>query len=120
LEADLDTGWQLKFQVPCPTCIGKKFFDDSDPCINCAGTGKVIKIVKPEEVDDFIDRPEKQNFACIGCRKKEDILRPLPNQLPHGWINWSGDLICFECKSKVLLAAIVAAEQKVRQLKETK
>jgi hypothetical protein len=111
----LSTNWQLKIQTPCSVCSGK-----NNDCSYCNGTGKVFETIKPSKIDTIIGRPEKQSFACVGCRKKEDILRPLPNQTPYGWLNWSGDLICFECKSKVLLAAIVAAEQKVRQLKETK
>lgn len=112
----------MKVKAVCPDCSGTKCIDyyPYSGCRTCQGSGEVVKEVPAKAVDKFIGRPEKEHFACVGCRKQEDILRPLPNQLPGGWLSWAGDIICIRCKSKVVLAALVAAEQKVRQMKETK
>lgn len=112
--------WKLKAKVDCLRCGGEG--DDymtGNICTDCKGTGKVVQEVPPTDIETFLERPEKAEFICV-CGKKEIILRPTLKQIPHGWLNWNGDFVCSKCKHLVILAAVVAADQKVQQLKEKK
>jgi hypothetical protein len=106
--------WKMKARTRCPLCKG-----DGSLCNYCSG-GKITIEVSPSEIKDFLARPEKAEFECVGCTKKETILRPLPSQIPSGWINWNSEVLCQDCKAKVILSAIVAIEGKITRLKESK
>lgn len=112
--------WNLKVKVDCPTCLGTGETYEGPPCPTCKGTGKKFVGVPPKEIDRFIARPEKTEYLCSGCNKKEIILRPLGHQIPSGWINWDGSLFCRDCRLKLIDAALIAVASKIQQLKERK
>ena len=90
--------WKLKVNIDCPDCGGSGGWVGSDnmdvtPCNTCSATGKVIKEVV--------------------------ILRPRLNQLPIGWINWSGELLCAGCKSMIVYTALRAVADKIQQIRES-
>ena len=114
-----DKDWRLKVSIDCPDCKNGYSPTFNIPCKTCNSTGKVQKSVPPKAIDDFFLRPEKAEFVCV-CGKKEIILRPTLNQIPSGWISWGGSILCSNCKTKIIYAAIMAANQKVMQLKERK
>lgn len=117
--------WKLKVKVDCPDCNGtgisyKDYYTpDTIACYNSkCQDGKVIVEVEPLEIPKFMSRPESLEYSCA-CGKTEIILRPQLNQLPIGWINWSGELLCTKCKTVVVYAALIAAANKVQQIKES-
>ena len=117
--------WSLKVKVPCPECGGTKIHDDNIEdwyvCPSCKGEGKVLGEVEPKEVEAYLkSRPEREDFECVGCGLSESILRPSIHQLPHGWLNWGGDILCNKCKTKVVYAALLAANQRVQKMKVDK
>jgi hypothetical protein len=97
-----------------PTMLVKNF----KSCEICHGSGKIMQEVAPLDIEDFFGRPERLEFQCI-CGKKEIILKPMPRQLPHGWMQWGTDMICTDCIYKMLHAAMTAAMQKISQIKES-
>lgn len=117
--------WKLKVKTPCPACNGKKYIDDGtgapmEICPVCDMKGEILQHIKPPQIDKFVGRPEKTEFQCSCCRKREDILRPLLHQIPYGWMNWSSSLVCTDCVRKVIVTVVATIDQKIRQLKETK
>lgn len=107
--------WTMKVRVICQDCGGSGG-DDVSTCSACNGKGHIMKKVLPNCIDEFSSSPPSAEFSCSGCRHKENILRPLQHQIPHGWINWGGALLCSGCKAKVVLAAIMGANKKVVEL----
>lgn len=123
--------WTMKVKVMCPVCQGHKYIYDADSvelgaglCSECGGTGQCFREIPPEAIEEFTNkystRPPQTEFQCSCCHREEVILRPLEHQVPFGWWNWSGDLVCNDCRVLVISAAISGAEQKIRQLKEKK
>jgi len=118
----------MKVRVICSDCNGRGEWENRDisdkyrkivVCKMCGGTGRVQKEVSPAAVKSYLDtREERVEFSCTGCNAKEAILRPKLKQVPHGWVNWGGSMLCHSCKMKVIYAAILAANQKVQQMKE--
>jgi hypothetical protein len=117
-------GWKMKVKSRCPLCKGARYLG-GDPhvpgstCPKCEASGEVIKEIDPKDISSFDSRPAAKDYICV-CGYKENILRPLPSQIPHGWLQWGDDLVCKGCKSAIILAASVAAQNKVTQLKEQK
>ncbi len=115
------TDWKLKTKIDCPDCGGDGIIGGDaewEKCRGeCNGTGKVIEQVEPKEIQRFVSRPESLSFTCV-CNRTEIILRPRLNQLPNGWVNWSGDLLCGTCRTLVIYDALIAAADKVRKIKE--
>lgn len=115
----MKSDWNLKVKVACPVCQGSRHIDD-ETCKLCNGTGRKFVEVPPKEIERFVSRPEKTEYSCAGCSKKEIILRPLEYQIPSGWVNWDGSLFCRDCRAKLLDAALVAVASKIQLLKERK
>jgi len=118
--------WKIKYRRECPDCsgVGELGGADiiSDPpisCGHCDGTGNVTVELDPENIELFSDRPESKEFRCV-CGKPESILRPLLGQIPHSWMQWGEDLVCGDCKLKVLLSCAMSAAEKIQQIKESK
>lgn len=105
--------WKMKVRLPCHACGSKEGY-----CILCNGSRFITKEIDPKEVELFADRPPTQEYRCV-CGKPESILRPHLGQIPHSWIQWGDDLVCSDCKSKVLLHCAMAAAEKVQQIKES-
>jgi hypothetical protein len=106
--------WKLKTRVTCPHCSGV----DSWECTTCDGVGKLQVELPPQKIEEFLDRPESVECVCV-CGKKEIILRPQSlSQIPVGWVNWSNDLVCPNCKANMVYAALIAAQNKLTQIKE--
>ena len=108
--------WRLKVKVVCSACEGDAFFG-SGPCSRCEGTGKEVIMVEPKDIEVFANRPESKEYTCIHG-KKEIILRPKLEQLPNGWVNWNSQLLCDVCKAQMVYAALMAAGNKIQQIKE--
>lgn len=113
------TDWKLKVKVDCPECkgTGGEYDNHYEPCVSCKGTGKIVQEVEPKDIEAFSNRPPSKEFKCV-CGNKEIILRPRLDQLPNGWVHWSGHILCLRCRNAVLQAALIAAADKVEQLKE--
>ena len=115
--------WKLKVNIDCPDCGGSGGWVGSDnmdvtPCNTCSATGKVIKEVEPKDIEKFRGVPESRTYTCV-CKEEEVILRPRLNQLPIGWINWSGELLCAGCKSMIVYTALRAVADKIQQIRES-
>jgi hypothetical protein len=109
--------WKLKVKVECSACHGTGEDWEGPPCIFCKGSGYKIEKLHPDNVEEFLERRESADFTCI-CGKKESILRPKEGQIPSGWLNWDGNMICNDCKYKVMFAALNGAAMKIQQIKE--
>ena len=108
----------MKVKATCSECNGSGFIGsfriDEEVCPICDGAGKTIIEVPAEEIDKLTTRPASIEHTCI-CGKKEVILRPISlQQIPHGWLNWSNNLLCGECKALVVYAALLGANQKIQ------
>jgi len=113
--------WQLRVRQWCPHCNGSgRDCLSHYVCHACGGDGKVRQNVPAAKVDEFLARPEKLTYVCCTCDRTEAILRPIQHQLPSGWLNWSGDLLCNICKEYIVGAAIIAVDSWVQRMKNLK
>ena len=115
--ADDVTPWNLKVQVTCPACDGARGDESGTFCGHCSGRGTVLQEVAVSEISNFLDRPEHKDYQCV-CGKRERVLRPRDLQIPVGWVQWNGYLVCSKCKAQIVQAAIQAASWKITDIKE--
>ncbi len=108
--------WKIKVRLKCSTCLGEP---EDGICYACNGSGYNTQEIDPKDIEMFSDRPPAKEFRCV-CGKPESILRPHLGQIPHSWMQWGDNLVCGDCKSKVLLSCAMAAAEKVQQIKESK
>ena len=111
----------IKVKFPCAKCKKSGWIEtelgEFTKCTDCDGESFTIQTIDAEVYKS--ERPEREEYTCLGCAYKETILRPVENQIPTSWMNWGSILLCNKCKIKVLYAGMVAMAAKADELRDS-